>query len=138
MIFRKIKATILKNTPNAARMMIHVPRPRSYWYFWYVSTPPYLALPSNSFLKIASVEYLIGERYCSHLSHTYTSFRLTKYPAKRMNGSIINDVNDVAAEEFVTAVPIKNPNEVAQKTSRIRIATKMKNLSASAVNPTAK
>lgn len=99
---------------------------------------PYLLLFSNSFLRIASVEYLIGERYWSQLNHTYTSSKFTKYPPKRINGSISNDVNAVAADELVTAQPIKNPNEVAQNTSKIRINQNIKNLSASAVNPIAK
>lgn len=100
--------------------------------------PAYFGLSSNSFLRSASVEYLIGDRYWIHLNHTYTSPRFTKNPPKRMNGSIHNVTTAVPTDALETAHPTKNPIEVAQSTSKIRVTAKIKNLSASAVRPTAK
>ena len=55
-----------------------------------------------------------------------------------MNGSIIKDTNEFAADSLVTAHPTKKPNEVAQNTSSTSTNACKKNLSASAVSPTAK
>lgn len=55
-----------------------------------------------------------------------------------MKGSIIREVSAFAADSFVTAHPTKKPKEVAQKTSNIKTSECKKNLSASAVSPTAK
>ena len=55
-----------------------------------------------------------------------------------MKGSMSIVTEAVATEAFWIAHPIKNPIDVAHKTSRIRINAKMKNRPASAVSPTAK
>lgn len=100
--------------------------------------PSYIELSSNSFLRSASVEYLIGDRYWIHLNHTYTSSKFTKNPPKRINGSIHKVTTAVATDALDTAHPTKNPIDVAQSTSKIRVKAKIKNLPASAVRPTAK